>query len=67
MTITTIITFILVYLIIGYFLSTAFQEEGQNSLASVILYPLTLTFLCILTFIFLIFDGFRDTESEYMA
>lgn len=67
MTITTLITFILIYLLIGYFLSTAFQEEGQNSLTSVILYPLTLTVLCILTFIFLLFDAFRDTESEYMA
>lgn len=67
MTIITIIVASLIYMFIGYLLSIAFQDDGQYSLSSVLLYPLTLVFLCILTIILLIFDGFSDSESEYMA
>lgn len=67
MTITTIIAALLIYLLIGYLLSIAFQEEGQHSFSAVLSYPLTLVFLCILTFILVIFDGFMDSESENMA
>lgn len=67
MTITTIIAALLIYIFIGYLLSTAFQEDGQHSISTVLLYPLTLTFLFVLTVILLIFDGFTDSESEYMA
>lgn len=67
MTIITIISALLIYLFIGYLLSIAFQEDGQHSISSVLLYPVTLVFLFILTIILLIFDGFSDSESEYMA
>ena len=67
MTITTIIAALLIYMLIGYLLSTAFQEDGRHSISTVLLYPLTLTFLFVLTVILLIFDGFTDSESEYMA
>lgn len=67
MTITTIITALLIYLLIGYLLSIAFQEDEQHSISTILLYPLMLAFLCVLTIILLIFDGFTDTESEYMA
>lgn len=67
MTITTIIAALLIYMLIGYLLSTAFQEDGRHSICTVLLYPLTLTFLFVLTIILLIFDGFMDSETEHMA
>lgn len=67
MTITTIIATLLIYLLIGYLLSIAFQEEGQHSFSAVLSYPLMIVFFFALTIVLLISDVFTDSESEYTA
>lgn len=69
MTITTIITGISIYLVIGFLLSAAFQDNQRLSFFVALLYPIVLTLLCVLTVILFIFDGNgnTDTKSEYIA
>lgn len=67
MTTATIITGISIYLIIGFLLSAAFQDNQRLSLSAALFYPIVLAFLCILTIILFIFDDVSDAKSEYMA
>ncbi len=65
MSVPAIITAILIYLLIGYLLRTAFQDAKDHSFITTLFYPIAFLFLCVLTIIIIIFDGSADNTSEY--